>query len=826
MDTQNTVVPAAPSGPSASLRLPVEGMSCASCAGRVERALAALPGVESASVNVVSAMAEIRGASLPPAAEVVAAVEKAGYRVPAGEADLAIEGMHCASCVGRVERALAAVPGVVGVSVNLATERARVHTAGPVDPAVLAEAVRKAGYRIAAPEAPASGDAGAESPAAGVGARGAVTTTTPAKPKLSAEARHLAIAIVLAAPLVLPMVGMPFGRHWMLPGWLQLVLATPLQFWLGARFYRAGWGALRAGTGNMDLLVALGTTTAYGLSVFHLLREGTHAPLYFEGSAAIITLVLLGKFLEGRAKRQTTGAIRALQALRPTTARLRTPQGESEVPVEQVAVGDLVVVRPGERFPVDGIVEEGRTHADESLVTGESVPVAKDPGDRVTAGAVNADGVVVVRTAATGAETALSRIVRLVEDAQAVKAPIQRTVDRVAAVFVPVILVLALLTLLGWGLATGDWDRAILNAVSVLVIACPCALGLATPTAIMAGTGVAARAGILVKDAHALELARSIQVVAFDKTGTLTVGEPRLLEAIAMDGDRDALLMLAAALQQHSAHPLAQAVLHEGVQAAPANELQALPGRGVRGRVDGRMAWIGNLALMQEAGVAVDALLPRARELEASGHTLSWLAVEQGGQRVLRGLLAFRDQPRPGARLAIERLRAMGVRTVMLSGDNRGAAGAVAQALGIDEVQAEVRPEQKVAAIEALKSGGVVAMVGDGINDAPALAAADVGIAMGSGTDVAMHAAAITLMRPEPQLVADAIDVSRRTTGKIHQNLFWAFGYNVIGIPLAAAGLLSPALAGAAMAFSSVSVVANTLLLRHWRPAADAGKKS
>src|SRR5690606_30253506 len=768
MDTQNTVVTAAPRGSSASLRLPVEGMSCASCAGRVERALAALPGVESVSVNVVSAMAEIRGASRRPAAEVVAAVEKAGYRVPAGEADLAIAGMHCASCVGRVERALAAVPGVVGVSVNLATERARVHTAGPADPAVLAEAVRKAGYRIAAPEAPASGDAGAESPAAGVGARGAATTTTPAKPKLSAEARHLAIAIVLAAPLVLPMVGMPFGRHWMLPGWLQLVLATPLQFWLGARFYRAGWGALRAGTGNMDLLVALGTTTAYGLSVFHLLREGAHAPLYFEGSAAIITLVLLGKFLEGRAKRQTTGAIRALQALRPTTARLRTPQGESEVPVEQVAVGDLVVVRPGERFPVDGIVEEGRTHADESLVTGESVPVAKDPGDRVTAGAVNADGVVVVRTAATGAETALSRIVRLVEDAQVVKAPIQRTVDRVAAVFVPVILVLALLTLLGWGLATGDWDRAILNAVSVLVIACPCALGLATPTAIMAGTGVAARAGILVQAAHALELARSIQVVAFDKTGTLTVGEPRLLEAIPMDGDRDALLALAAALQQHSAHPLAQAVLHEGVQAAPANELQALPGRGVRGRVDGRMAWIGNLALMQEADVAVDALLPRARELEASGHTLSWLAVEQGGQRVLRGLLAFRDQPRPGARLAIERLRAMGVRTVMLSGDNRGAAGAVAQALGIDEVQAEVRPEQKVAAIEALKSGGVVAMVGDGINDAPALAAADVGIAMGSGTDVAMHAAAITLMRPQPQLVADAIDVSRRTTGKIH----------------------------------------------------------
>src|SRR5690606_37423913 len=430
-------------------------------------------------------------------------------------------------------------PGVVEASVNLATERARVRTAGPADTAVLAEAVRKAGYGIAAPEAPAAAlPSGTQTSLAGQPAG----LATAADPRLSKEARHLVIAIVLAAPMVLPMVGMPFGRHWMLPGWIQLLLATPLQFWLGARFYRAGWGALRAGTGNMDLLVALGTSTAYGLSLFHLLREGGHAPLYFEGSAAIITLVLLGKFLEGRAKRQATAAIRALQALRPTTARLRTAQGESEVPVDQVAVGDRVVVRPGERFPVDGIVEEGLTHADESLVTGESVPVAKAPGDRVTAGAVNADGVVVVRTAAVGAETALARIVRLVEDAQAVTAPIQRTVDRVAAVFVPVILVLALLTLLGWGLATGNWDRAILNAVSVLVIACPCALGLATPTAIMAGTGVAARAGILVKDAHALELARSIQVVAFDKTGTLTVGEPRLLEAIPMDGDRDALL--------------------------------------------------------------------------------------------------------------------------------------------------------------------------------------------------------------------------------------------------------------------------------------------
>ena len=808
MDTQTSA--SDPSRGTAALRLPVEGMSCASCAGRVERALAELPGVEGATVNVVSASAEIRGASLPPAAEVVAAVEKAGYTVPAGEAELAIEGMSCGSCVGRVERALAAVPGVIEASVNLATERARVRTAGPADTTRLAGAVRAAGYRIAAPVTAGAGDEGL------AGDRG----TGAAGGGLSSEARHLLVAITLSAPLVLPMLGMLAGRHWMLPGWIQLLLATPVQFWLGARFYRAGWGALRARTGNMDLLVALGTTTAYGLSLFHLLRDGPGAPLYFEASAAIITLVLLGKFMEGRAKRQTTGAIRALQALRPTTARLRTASGEVEVAVEQVAVGDQVVVRPGERFPVDGRVEEGRTHADESLVTGESVPVAKDVGDRVTAGAVNADGVVVVRTTAVGVETALARIVRLVEDAQAVKPPIQRTVDRVSAVFVPVVLVLAVLTLLGWGLAGGDWDTAILNAVAVLVIACPCALGLATPTAIMAGTGVAARAGILVKDAQALEQARAIRIVAFDKTGTLTVGEPRLVEAIAVVGDRDALLALAAALQQHSAHPLARAVLDEGGQAAPASGLQALPGRGVSGQVDGRMAWIGNLALMRGIGADPGQMQARATALEQDGHTLSWLAVDDGAAPRIHGLLAFRDLPRPGARAAVERLRRLGIRTVMLSGDNRGAADAVASVLGIDEVHAEVRPEQKVAAIEALRAGGVVAMVGDGINDAPALAAADVGIAMGSGTDVAMHAAAITLMRSEPGLVADAIDVSRRTTRKIHQNLFWAFGYNVVGIPLAAAGLLSPALAGAAMAFSSVSVLANTLLLRNWRPQA------
>lgn len=791
------------------LRFPIEGMTCASCSGRVERALGKLPGVEQATVNLATETAEVRGAALPPVADIVQAVEAAGYHVATGEAGLSIEGMTCASCVGRIERALGQVPGVLEVSVNLATERAHVRTAGPADVAALIAAVTAAGYQATPWQAEvAEAEQGASGPTSG---------------RHSREARHLLIAAILTTPLVAPMVGMAFGQHWMPPGWVQFLLATPVQFWLGARFYRAGWHALKARTGNMDLLVALGTSAGYGLSVYHLLQGATHGgpvDLYFEASAAIITLILLGKFLEARAKQQTTEAIRALQALKPTTARVRRATGDEDVPVESVQLGDLVIVRPGERFPVDGDVHEGRTHADESLITGESLPVAKEVGDAVTAGAVNGEGVVVVETRAIGSETALSRIIRLVEDAQAKKAPIQKTVDRVSAIFVPAVVVVALVTMLGWGLATQDWNAAILNAVAVLVIACPCALGLATPTAIMAGTGVAAGSGILIKDAEALELAHKVSIVAFDKTGTLTAGEPRLVEAVAAEaGGSDALIALAAALQSGSEHPLARAVLREAAPVTAASDIHALPGRGLKGRVGDRQVWLGNHALMREIGVDVGALATRSDEFERSGHTLSWVASQEGDAITVQGLLAFRDEPRTGARDAVARLHRLGIRTVMISGDNEGAARSIAGNLGIDEVHANVRPEQKVEVIRDLKQQGVVAMVGDGINDAPALAASDVGIAMGSGTDVAMHAAAITLMRPEISLVADAIDVSRRTTRKIHQNLFWAFGYNVVGIPLAAIGLLSPIVAGAAMAFSSVSVVGNTLLLKRWRPA-------
>jgi Cu+-exporting ATPase len=628
----------------------------------------------------------------------------------------------------------------------------------------------------------------------------------------------------------------------MLDGHLQWLLATPVQFWLGARFYRAGWLAARARSGNMDLLVALGTSAAYGLSVYQLLSAGAMPHLYFEASAVVITLVLLGKWLEARAKRQTAQAIRALQTLRPESARVRRDGQDVDVAIHEVRVDDVIVVRPGERIAGDGVVSEGASHVDEALITGESLPVARHAGERVTGGAINGEGLLLVRVTAVGAESTLSRIIRLVEDAQAAKAPVQHLVDRVSAVFVPVVLVLALLTFAGWWLVAGDAEQAIINAVAVLVIACPCALGLATPAAIMAGTGVAARYGILIKDAEALELAHRITTVAFDKTGTLTEGQPSLAVMAPAPGvDEAHLLQLAAAVQRGSEHALARAVQQAAAQAvqapgvpsatAPAaadfsarvaapllaSDISALPGRGVTATVAGARLLLGSTRLMQEQGISLQALSTRAEELEHTGHPISWLADATTHQ--LLGLLAFGDRIKPQAQAAIAALHAMGIRTVLLTGDNQGSANAVGQQLGVQRIVANMLPADKASTIAALKQeGGTIAMVGDGINDAPALAAADVGIAMSSGTDVAMHAAGITLMRGDPALVAAAISISRRSYSKIRQNLFWAFIYNLIGIPLAAFGLLNPMVAGGAMALSSVSVISNALLLRRWKP--------
>jgi P-type Cu+ transporter len=722
--------------------------------------------------------------------------------------ELDVEGMTCASCVRRVEKALSAVPGVLGTSVNLATERATVEATSAVPADALRAAIEKAGYTAREP---------------------VVNSTEPAAGSRLPDWRPVASSAALTIPLVAPMLLSLLGIDWTLDGWVQLALATPVQFWLGWRFYRSGAKAIRARAGNMDLLVALGTSAAYGLSAYLLFRHPDHgAPhLYFEASAAIITLVLLGKWLEARAKGQAADAIRALNGLRPTTVRLRRDGAEIELPIEQVSVDDVVLVRPGERMPVDGEVLEGRSHVDESLITGESLPVVKGAGDRVTGGSVNGDGALTVRTLAIGAETTLARIIRLVESAQAAKAPIQRIVDRVSAVFVPVVLGIALVTLAGWLFAAADWEVALINAVAVLVIACPCALGLATPTALMAGTGIAARHGILIKDAQALEVAHSVTTVALDKTGTLTEGRPSLVGVIPGAGQPGAeVVRLAAALQQHSEHPLAQAVLARAradqVVVPVAQSARALPGRGIEAVVQGRRLLLGSTRLLRETGASPAALAGESRRLEDQGRTLSWLVETgaDGGSPVVLGLLAFGDAVKPSAREAIARLQALGIRTVMLTGDNHGSARVVARELAITEVRAEVLPADKAAVVRELRATGeIVAMVGDGINDAPALAAADVGIAMSTGTDVAMETAGITLMRGEPRLMPDAIEISRRTYRKIKQNLFWAFAYNVLGIPLAAFGLLSPIVAGAAMAFSSVSVVSNALLLRRWRPA-------
>jgi Cu+-exporting ATPase len=718
--------------------------------------------------------------------------------------DLPISGMTCASCAGRVERALGKVPGVQSVSVNLANERAHIEVLGQMDPSVLIAAVDKVGYTATLPQSETATQARQEQ-------------------RLSHERWSLLLAILLAAPLVLPMLVQPFGLHWMLPAWVQFALATPVQFIFGARFYIAAWKAVRAGAGNMDLLVAIGTSAGYGLSIYEWLTAsaGTMPHLYFEASAVVIALVLLGKYLESRAKRQTASAIRALEALRPERAIQVIDGREQDVAITALKLNDLVLVKPGERFPVDGEVVEGQSHADEALISGESLPVPKQPGDAVTGGAINGEGRLLVRTLALGAESVLARIIRLVEDAQAAKAPIQKLVDKVSQVFVPVVLVLALATLIGWWLYGAPLEVALINAVTVLVIACPCALGLATPTAIMAGTGVAARHGILIKDAEALERAHEVSAVVFDKTGTLTSGAPKIAHLAAVDGNEAALLQQAGALQRGSEHPLAKAVLdactEQGLNVADVSASQSLTGRGIAGTLDGRQLALGNRRLLEETGLSTGDLADSASAWEAEGRTLSWL-IQQGPQPRVLGLFAFGDTLKPGALQAIQALKARHISSHLLTGDNRGSARVVAEALGIDDVHAEVLPADKAATVAELKKTGVVAMVGDGINDAPALAAADIGIAMGGGTDVAMHAAGITLMRGDPRLVPAALEISRKTYAKIRQNLFWAFVYNLIGIPLAAFGLLNPVMAGAAMALSSVSVVSNALLLKTWKP--------
>jgi Cu+-exporting ATPase len=800
------------------IELPVEGMTCGACATRLEKALTRAPGISQAAVNFATERAAVDfapGQTSPTA--IAETISNAGFGVTRERFSFPVEGMTCSACATRVEKALRRLPGIVEANVNLALERADIEViAGTSTLQDLADAVERAGYHAAVTSA------------SDEQARVEEEHRAREQAALRRDLWQLIAAALLTAPLVAQMIthfqalsgiGGPMLH---LSPWLELALATPVQFIIGARFYRGAWKALKNRSGNMDVLVVMGTTAAYGYSVYLLATLGDAAAgkLYFEASAVIITLVLLGKFMEARAKRGTTAAIRQLMDLRPDTARVRQPDGsERELPITEVRSGALVIIRPGEKVAVDGEVVEGQSEVDEALITGESLPVTKSPGSKVTGGSINGTGLIVVRATTVGQDSTLSRIIRLVENAQAGKAPVQRLVDRISEIFVPTVVAIAAVTFAGWFFGTGNFENALIAAVSVLVIACPCALGLATPTAIMTGTGAAARSGILIKDVESLERAHRLNAIIFDKTGTLTEGRPKVVGLHTLRGDEAELVALAASAQQGSEHPLARALLEaaseRGIALSRLSDFRSHTGRGIEGTVDGRRIVIGNERLLAEHNLDPSAELSRARAWEAEAKTVVWVADGDG----LLGIVAIADPLKAASPEAVASLRALGIRTLMLSGDAPLVAEAIGRQAGVDESRGGVKPDEKAQAVADLtRDGYAVGMIGDGINDAPALAAADVGIAMGSGTDIAMETAGITLMRTDPRLVGAAIAASRATFRKIKQNLFWAFIYNVIGIPLAAAGFLSPAIAGAAMAMSSVSVVTNSLLLRRWKP--------
>ena len=721
--------------------------------------------------------------------------------------EFAIGGMTCAACSTRLEKVLNRQPGMQA-NVNLAAERARVRLQGAAVEAVIA-AVAKAGFTAVPVDA-------------GTREREKIAKQQAYRQEL----RHFWVALALTLPLVGQMVFMfgEGGHDNELPRWLQLALATPVQFWIGARFYDGAWKSLRGGGANMDVLVALGTSMAWIFSTVVTVFGLHEQHVYFEGAAAVITLVLLGKLLEARAKARTSAAIESLIRLRPKVARIERAGHWVDVPVDALMPGDVFLVRPGESVPVDGVVEEGDSSVDEAMLTGESMPVGKRAGDQVFAATSNGSGSLRCRATGVGEATLLAGIIRMVGEAQGSKAPVQRLADRISSIFVPAVCAIALLTFLLWWWLGGDFAAALVNSVAVLVIACPCALGLATPTAIMVGTGQGAQAGILVRNAEALERAEKITVLALDKTGTLTQGRPRLTDLFALVGDERQALRLAAALEQHSEHPLARAVLaawQEQVGAAatghelPAvSQFNAITGQGVEAWVDDQQLRLGAPDWLGQAEA------PQVLALQGQGKTVIVLArIEAAGVVVPLAYLAVADTLRASSRAAVQRLQQRGIKVVMLTGDNAATAAVIAREAGIEDFRAGILPAGKAAAINALKTAGsVVAMVGDGINDAPALAAADVSFAIGAGSDAAIEAADLTLIRSDLMGVADAISLSAATLGKIRQNLFFAFIYNVVGIPLAALGYLNPVFAGAAMALSSVSVVTSSLMLRRWRP--------
>ncbi len=825
-------------GKDAEIALPVEGMTCASCVRHVEKALRRVPGVQEVAVNLATRKATV---SYDPRtanpAEMVEAINGAGYESALQEATFDVEGITCASCVRTLEKALGRVPGVASASVNFATSQASVeYVPGQVSMLDLKQAVEGAGYGVRQVQAyePNAGD-GVSYPHELDMGEASRKEAKRLRDKAFFSLAAGAFLMLIAWRAFIPGLG---SIDHTLANWISLIVATPIQFWAGWSFYKGAWAAAKHRTTNMNTLIAIGTTAAYLYSVAITVAPGLFAAagvmpeeVYFETAVIIIGLILLGRWLEARAKGQTSEAIRRLVGLQPRTARVVRAGAEQDIPVEEVVAGDVVIVRPGERVPVDGVVLSGSSSIDESMITGESLPVDKQVGDEVVGATVNKTGSFTFRATKVGRDTVLSQIIRLVENAQASKPPIQRLVDVIASYFVPAVIGIALLSFAVWFIFGPEpaLTFAILNLVAVLIIACPCALGLATPTAIMVGTGKAAERGILIRDAEALENAYKVNTVVLDKTGTLTAGKPVVTDVIPTDGlGQEELLALAASAERRSEHPLGEAIVRQAQERAlpldEPREFASITGGGVRARIGGREVTIGNARLLTGAGIELDGTTAVATGLAADGKTPMFVAVD--GRPA--GVIAVADTIKPESRHAVDRLRKLGLQVVMMTGDNKATAQAIARQAGIDRVLAEVRPEDKAAEVARLQQEGrIVAMVGDGINDAPALTQANVGIAIGTGTDVAIEASDITLISGDLNGISTAIGLSKATIRAIRQNLFWAFAYNVLLIPVAAGvlypffaggggwnGLLNPMLAAAAMGLSSVSVVSNSLRLR------------
>ncbi|WP_019615976.1 heavy metal translocating P-type ATPase [Psychromonas ossibalaenae] len=788
------------------LKLPVYGMNCAGCAGRLQSALNEIPAV-TAEVNFALESALLCFAPQADHSEtlnlILAVLEKKGYQTDSETILISVSGWSCISCANKTTSILNASPLIIDTQANFATEKLQLRTIqGALSETDIKQLAAQMPYQLTIESKQ------------DLKTQNALKAAEHKKRDRKALAT-LAAAVILSLPFLLTMLNMLINNeHSLLPGWLEFTLATPLQFIIGARFYRGAWLSLKNGSANMDLLVALGTSAAYFYSLYILLF-GLDQPLYFESSALVITLVTLGKYLEHRAKQSTSSAINALMALRPDTAKVKKGKVYVDVKIENVQVDDLVQVAIGEKVPVDGLVVQGKSYLDESLLTGESKPILKNNNDPVIAGSINGEGVLLIKTTAVGESTSLSKIISLVENAQMSKAPIMQLVDKISAVFVPVVLLIALATFLSWYLLTGDFQHALISAVAVLVIACPCALGLATPTAVVVGTGVAAQQGILIKDIKTLQQAYKLQTIIFDKTGTLTQGKGQLNEIFSFNGDNKSLLAKLYALQSGSRHPIANAVksycLANQITANHNDHVQAVNGEGIKGLVDGDFLAAGNLAMMKRFNIKVPQQVFDTMLNQSDSYI--YIASEQA----LLGYISINDQLRSESSEAIIQLHKRGLKTVMLSGDKDSVVKHISQQLQIGSCYSELKPEQKLNKLIELQKNKHVAMVGDGVNDAPALAQADVSIAMGTGSDAAKESASITLMRNDPRLVALAVDISKATWHKIQQNLFWAFIFNTAAIPAAAMGYLSPAIAGGAMALSSITVLTNSLLLKRFK---------